>query len=401
MKYRYHANNPSGCSERGDIEADSPRAARQLLRERHLTVYSLTPVRAAGKTWQLRRRRGIKGADLVLFTHQFATLLGASLTIEEALLALIGQSENVATRQLLTRVRERILEGQSLSAALEQEPGTFNPLYRALIAAGEASGQLASVLARLAEHLEQQQQVKGKVLQALLYPLVLTVVAVGVIAILLTTVVPRVMEQFIHLNQMLPLSTRILLALSDGVLLVGPWLIVILLCAGGALNGLLRQAAFRLRWDRMWLTLPLIGNVARELNIARFARTLSILTGSAVPMLEAMTMAVSVCSNGYIRAAMRGAQQQVHEGVSFATALNDTALLSPMMRHMIASGERSGELDGMLERAAALQEQTFQRQVALAVGIFTPLLVMIMAGVVFFIVLAILQPILQLNSLMG
>lgn len=399
MKYRYRASNHTGGSERGEIDADSPRAARQLLRERHLTVYRLTPVRAEGKAWLLRHRTGIKGADLVLFTRQFATLVGASLTIEEALLALARQSEKLAARQLLTRVRERILEGQSLSMALGEEPGTFNPLYRALIAAGEASGQLASVLIRLADHLEQQEQVKGKVLQALLYPLVLTVVAVGVIAILLTTVVPQVMEQFIHLNQLLPLSTRILLALSDIVLLVGPWLVVALLCAGGVLNGLLRRAAFRRRWDGGWLRLPLIGNVARELNISRFARTLSILTGSAVPVLEAMTMAVSVCSNDYIRAAMRVAQQQVKEGIAFSTALNDTGLLSPMMRHMIASGERSGELDNMLERAATLQEQTFQRQIALAVGIFTPLLVMMMAGVVFFIVLAIMQPILQLNSL--
>lgn len=401
MKYQYRASSRDGCSERGDIEADSPRAARQLLRERHLMIHSLTPVRATGTLRLLHRRAGIKGMDLVLFTRQFATLVGASLTIEESLLALARQSEKAAARQLLTRVRERIQEGQSLSTALGEEPATFNPLYRALIAAGEASGQLAAVLTRLADHLEQQQQVTGKVLQALLYPLVLTIVAVGVIAILLTTVVPRVMEQFIHLNQMLPLSTRILLALSDGVLRVGPWLVVILLCAGGVLSGLLRRVDFRQRWDQAWLTLPLIGNVVRELNIARFARTLSILTGSAVPMLEAMTMAVSVCSNAFIRAAMRGAQQQVREGVSFAVALNDTALLSPMMRHMIASGESSGELDSMLERAAMLQEQTFQRQIALAIGVFTPLLVMIMAGVVFFIVLAILQPILQLNSLMG
>lgn len=401
MKFRYRASKQTGEEQRGSVEADSPRAARQLLRERQLLVSSLTPVRTERKTYGLIRFSGIKRADLVLFTRQFATLIGASLTIEEALLTLAKQSDNSTAGQLLNRVRDRILEGQSLSSALGDEPGTFNHLYRALIAAGESSGQLSPVLVHLADHLEQQEKMKGKVLEVLLYPLVLTIVAVGVIAILLTTVVPQVMEQFLHQKQVLPLSTRILLIVSDGVVLVGPWLVASFLCIFLGVYFLLQHVGFRRCWDRWWLKLPLIGKVTQELNMARFARTLSILINSAVPMLEAMTMAVSVCGNDHIRVVLRVAQQQVLEGVNFSYALNDTALLSPMMRHMIASGERSGELGNMLERAATQQENSFQRQSAMAVGIFTPLLVIIMAGIVFFIVLAILQPILQLNTLIG
>jgi general secretion pathway protein F len=401
MNYRYGARNSNGEVERGNIKADSPRMARQILRERQLLVYSLAPARDVGSLLRIFRLRGLKRNELMLFTRQFSTLVGASLTIEEALLTLAKQSEKSTSHLLLTRVRDRILEGQSLSVAMNEEPGTFNSLYRALIAAGESSGQLAHVLMHLADHLEQQEKMKGKIIEVLLYPFVLTIVAIGVIATLLTTVVPRVTEQFIHLKHELPLSTRVLLKISDWVLLAGPTVLITMIAIWAGLSLLLRRENLRKRWDRWWLKLPIIGRVLKDLNVARFARTLSILVSSGVPMLDAMRKSEAVCSNAHILSLVQEAQKKILEGVAFTDAMNSTGLLSPMMRHMISSGEKSGKLGSMLERAATQQEQAFQRQSTLAVGVITPLIVILMAGIVFFIVLAILQPILQLNTLIG
>ncbi|MGL5162054.1 MAG: type II secretion system inner membrane protein GspF, partial [Plesiomonas shigelloides] len=311
------------------------------------------------------------------------------------------QCEKNRLKSLMLAVRTQVLEGHTLADSLRAYPLVFDELFCAMVAAGEKAGHLDAVLSRLADYTEQRQYMKGKLLQAMIYPLVLTVVAIGVIAILLASVVPKVVAQFDHLGQALPRSTQLLIALSDGVRDYGLWLVGALLVLGVLVQRLLRQPALRLRWDRFWLRLPLLGKVSRGLNTARFARTLSILSSSSVPLLEGMQIAASVASNRYVRSQILTAAERVREGSSLRAALGSSGLFPPMMLHMIASGERSGELEPMLLRAADNQDREFEALVTLALGIFEPLLIVSMAGVVLFIVVAILQPMLQLNNMVG
>lgn len=397
VEYRYQARDTHGKNRRGRIAAENERQAGQLLREQGLLVLALHPGPARRAPLL---QRGISGASLALLMRQLATLVAAGLPLDESLGVVAQQSEEKRVKQVLHAVLARVIEGYSLAQALREHPRIFGSLYCALVEAGEASGQLDRVLLRLAEHVEQRQQMKGKLTQALVYPLVLTLVAIGVISTLLALVVPKVAEQFIHMKQTLPWTTRFLMALSDGVRTTGPWLVLALLCGLLVLIRLLRQPAYRLAWDRALLRLPLCGRLVREVNTARYARTLSILYNSGVPLLDAMHIGAQVLSNGQIALLLRDAQERVREGASLQQALEHTALFSPMMRHMIASGERSGELGEMLLRAADNQESSLNARTTLFFSLFEPLLVVAMAGVVLFIVLAILQPILQLNNMM-
>ncbi|HCK00068.1 MAG TPA: type II secretion system protein GspF [Serratia grimesii] len=392
--YRYRASDPQGKTQRGEINADSLRAARQQLRERQLQVLHIAPT--------ARPPRGaLRPRDLALITRQLATLVGAALPLEEALHALAQQCEKPQQARLLLQVRGKVLEGASLAEAFGAFPRTFSPLFRASIAAGEASGHLAPVLTRLADHCEQTQQLKSKLTQALIYPLTLTLVAIGVIAILLAAVVPKVVEQFVHQQQALPLTTQLLMSASDTVRSYGIWALLLMLLVALFFQRWLRFPENRLRWHRRLLQLPVIGRLTLGLNIARYARTLSMLNASAVPLLEAMRISAAVLTNDHARLQLQTAAEKVREGSSLAAALEQSRLLSPMMRHMIACGENSGELGNMLGRAADIQDRAFVSQITLALGLFEPLLVVSMAGVVLFIILAILQPILQLNNLMA
>ena len=396
MLFRYIAIDARGRAQRGQLEADTPRHARQLLRDRQLQPQSVQPLKqSAGKS------RTLKSRDFVLMMRQLATLTAASLPLEQSLQALAQQSEKIAQRQLLMSLRQRVLEGSSLGEAVEAFPRIFTPLYRAMICAGEASGRLDNVLEQLAEYSEQSQKLKSKLTQAMIYPLLLTCVALAVVAILLTAVVPEVVAQFVHMQQNLPGTTRLLMSMSHAAQQYGFYLLLLLMALTIACRLALRRPQLRFTWHQQLLRVPLIGRIVLNLNLARYARTLSILTSSAVPLLQGMAISAAVLSNDFIRERLQLAAEHVREGMTLTQALGETALLSLMMRHMIASGESSGELDAMLKRTADIQDQAFISQMTLAVSLFEPLLIVVMAGVVLFIILAILQPILQLNSLTG
>lgn len=402
--FAYQALDANGRRKEGMIEADSPRQARQLLREQGLTPVELTE--ASEKVKQQTQRKSwlqprVSTAELALLTRQLATLVAAALPVEEALKAVAQQTEKAKISTLIAAVRSKVLEGHSLADGMSAFPYVFDQLYRAMVAAGEKSGHLDTVLNRLADYTEQRQQMKTKLLQAMIYPVILTLVAISVIAILLATVVPKVVEQFVHMKQELPFSTRFLMGASDIVRDYGLWAVLLIALLLMIWRQWLAKPENQRRYHAMLLRMPVIGRVSRGLNTARFARTLSILNSSAIPLLEGMSISGEVLSNHEAKIRLQAASERVREGSSLRAALEQTKLFPPMMLHMIASGERSGELDSMLERAADNQDREFESQVNIALSIFEPALVVSMAVVVLFIVLAILQPILQLNNMIG
>lgn len=402
--YEYVALDAKGRRKQGVQEADSARLVRQILREQGLTPLEVTEssekVRREATGFSLLRPTMSSG-ELALMTRQLSTLVAAALPIEEALKAVAQQCEKPRHRTLMAAVRSKVVEGHSLAEAMSGFPSIFDQLYRAMVAAGEKSGHLDTVLNRLADYTEQRHQMKNKLMQAMIYPVMLTLVAIGVVAILLSTVVPKVVEQFVHMKQQLPLSTRILMACSDFVRDYGLGLVMLLVAAILALRWALRHPDRRRAWHKWLLRLPVIGRVSRGLNTARYARTLSILNSSAVPLLEGMRISGDVLTNDHARVMLTEAAERVREGSSLRAALEQTRLFPPMMLHMIASGERSGELDNMLERAADNQDREFEGQVNLALGVFEPLLVVTMAVVVLGIVVSILQPLMDLNNMMS
>lgn len=403
--FYYQALQRDGQKHKGMIEADSARHARQLLRSRDLAPLKLEERHAAQNTATFTRRslwqRRISSNDLALFTRQLATLIQAAMPLEECLRAVGEQCEKLALKSLALALRSRIQQGHTLSASLQEHPQVFDSLFCAMVASGEKSSRLDQVLNRLADYTEQRQRMKNRLLQASLYPLILVLVAVAVVSILLAVVVPTVIAQFAHLGGALPLSTRLLIAISDTLQTSGlPALAGVLLLAMAAKRAL-RNVHLRLRWHRFILRLPVIGRVSRGLNTARFARTLSILTASSVPLLDSLHTAARVSTNRYVEQQLLLAADRIREGSSLRAALAESGLFPPMMLYMIASGERSGELDTMLTQAAENQDKEFDMQVGLAIGVFEPALIVTMAGVVLFIVVAILQPMLQLNNMIS
>ncbi len=385
---------------RGTLEADSARHARQLLRQRQLV-----PVDVIESEKQMppgRRGRFHPGtAELALFTRQLATLMAAGIPVEEALSAVAQQTEKPRMGALISAVRSQVLTGNTLADGMGLYPEAFNDLYRAMVAAGEKSGRLDTILNRLADYTEQQHKLKSRLMQALIYPMVLTTVAIGVITILLVTVVPNVVEQFTYMKQTLPLSTRILMALSDVVQSYGPAMLILLTALGWLWKRWLKKPAHCRRYHGWLIRLPVIGRISCSVNTARFARTLSILNASAVPLLDAIRISGEVLNNLEARARIEATREAVREGSSLYVALEQSRLFPPMMLHMVASGERSGELDNMLERAADNQDNEFESRIAVTLSLFEPALVIGMAATVLFIVLAILQPILQLNNMVS
>ena len=400
--FSYKAIDNKGKQKNGTLEADSARLLRQQLRASGLMPLSVEAVAdKSSKSGASLLRIKINTADLALITRQLSTLVASSIPLEECLFAVAEQCDKPRIKVMLVAVRSGVIEGHTLADSMRVYPLIFDNLFCAMVAAGEKSGHLDKVLDRLADYAEQRQEMKSKMMQAMIYPIVLTLVAVSVVAILLTSVVPQVVGQFEHMGADLPGSTQFLIASSD---LLSDYGIYFVLFVFGALfltKQWLKKECNQLKFDQKLLKLLVIGRVANELNTARFARTLSILNSSAVPLLEAMAIAGQVLSNLYIRQQVGEATNRVREGASLGRALASTKLFPPMMLHMISSGERSGELGNMLERSADNQDKQFSAQVTIALGIFEPALVISMAGVVLFIVAAILQPILELNNMVS
>ncbi|HNW79613.1 MAG TPA: type II secretion system inner membrane protein GspF [Candidatus Competibacteraceae bacterium] len=400
--FQYSALDSRGRSRKGLIEADTPRLARQALREQGLHPLGIEEVasqeRRRGRQWWSGRVR-VTATDLALITRQLATLVGSGLPLEEALGAVARQAERTRLSGLLLAVRTRVLEGHTLATALGDFPQVFPELYRATVAAGEQSGHLDVVFERLADYTEARQQMRQKVGLALFYPALLTGVAVLIVAGLLTYVVPQVVQVFSSLNQQLPALTRGLIAVSDFLRQYGAVLLAALVAAAIGWRYALRRVGFQRRVHQVLLKLPLLAPLTRGANTARFARTFSILMASGVPVLEALRISAQVLGNLPMREAVEQATARVKEGASLHKALGNSGYFPPMTVQLIASGESSGRLESMLERAAVQQERETETLIAALLGIFEPMLILVMGGVVLVIVLAILLPIFDLNQL--
>ncbi|MCL1039575.1 type II secretion system inner membrane protein GspF [Shewanella corallii] len=403
--FEYKALDRKGKQNKGVIEADTARHARTQLRDQGLMPLDIQPVveketRSATGGLRLFKRK-VSTAELALLTRQLATLVAAGLPVEEALKAVGQQCEKDRLASMIMAVRSRVVEGYSLADSMAEFPHVFDDLYRAMVASGEKSGHLEVVLNRLADYTERRQQLKSKLTQAMIYPIVLTMVAIGVIAVLLTAVVPKVVDQFVHMGQELPWTTRLLISSSEFLQQYGLIILGVIAAAVILFQRLLMKPGFKMKYHTSLLKMPVIGKVSKGLNTARFARTLSILSASSVPLLDGMRIASDVLQNVRVRDAVQDATARVREGTSLGAALTNTKLFPAMMLYMISSGEKSGELEQMLERAADNQDREFESNVNIALGVFEPMLVVSMAGVVLFIVMAILQPILQLNNMIS
>ncbi|WDE05625.1 type II secretion system inner membrane protein GspF [Thalassomonas viridans] len=401
--FDYQAVDSRGRTKKGVIEGDTPRQVRTQLKEQGLMPLEVVPSLQKTKQNSQKKRGGgkVSTADLALMTRQLATLVESGLPLEESLMAVAEQCDKNRIKSMVMAVRTKVTEGYGLAESMAEFPQIFSHLYRAMVAAGEKSGHLDKVLNRLADYTEQRQQMRSQLIQALVYPIIMTIVAVGVIAILLVAVVPKIVGQFEHMGANLPGTTQFLIASSDFLQAYGLFILLFIMLSMVIFSRILQKPAYRLAYHRRLIALPGIGKVARGLNTARFARTLSILTASAVPLLESMRISGEVLDNLYIKQKVKESADKVREGSSLRVSLEQTKLFPPMMLHMISSGEKSGELENMLERAADNQDREFEALVNISLKAFEPALMVSMAGVVLFIVMAILQPIMQLNNLMG
>lgn len=396
--YDYVAIGADGKRASGVITADSARSARKELRLRQLSPLDVKESRQKSS-----RRAGGKGSlsgnDLVLTTRQLAMLIKSGATVEEALGAIASEAEKPGTRRVLMGVRGNVQEGYSFSEALSQSSKAFPPYYRAVVAAGQNSGRLGEVMERLATHLEKARKLRNKLLSALIYPAVLACVAMLVVVLLLIFVVPAVIEQFETLGQELPPLTNAVIAVSE--FMRGWGLLIVPLIAFGIwlMRGAFRTPAIKMQWDRVVLRLPLLGKVIRSANAAQFARTFATLSGSGATVPDALIAAKGSVGNEVFRQAAVSVRRQVEEGQPLNRAMRATGAFPSMLVHMVASGERGGDLPAMMSRAADYMEEELDSNATVALGLLEPLLIVLLAGVVALIVLSIMLPILQLNTM--
>ncbi|EKT4521588.1 type II secretion system inner membrane protein GspF [Pseudomonas putida] len=398
--FRYQAQDARGARQRGTLEAPGARQARQVLRDQGLLVLQIEPVRESPFHGLLTRNH-LSLARRSLLTRQLATLLHAGVPLTEALQAVAAQTTQRQVRQVLRGVAERVAEGHALAQALGAYPQAFPMVYRATVAAAERSGHLAGVLDRLAEHGENQQALRQKVQLAMVYPVILLVVSLLVVGFLLGYVVPDVVQAFARDQAQLPMATQVLIALSDATHRYGVLGVAALAAVAAAVYWALRDPARRRKWHGVSLRLPAYGEFVRASEAARFISTLAILGRSGVALVEAMHIGAGVIGNLVLRERLLQAARELGEGATLANCLARSETLPPLMLHMIASGERAGELDTMLERAADLQGKQLAGRISLLVSLCEPLMLLVMGGIVLFIVLAILLPILNLNQLVN
>ncbi|MCW0198909.1 type II secretion system inner membrane protein GspF [Sphingopyxis sp.] len=400
--YRYVAIDPQGRERKGRLTAANDDAARAglIARKFHIVAVEEAGAKPAGRSLLAFRKDKLGHKELALFTRQLATLVEVA-PLEEALRTLTRQSEAESARAVIGDVHAGLLEGRRLADAMARQPASFPPLYRAMVAAGETTGSLTTILARLADLLERQAEVRGKLIAALAYPVVLAFVAVGVVAALMIFVVPRVVEQFDDVGQQLPFLTRAVIAISSFA--ANWWWLALLLIAGAVFGWVraLRRPAFKAAVDARLLRLPLIGRLLRDLYAARFARTLSTMVSSRLPLVEGLRLTVPTIRNAALASATAGIVDQVRAGGSLSAALRDAGVFPPLLVYMTASGESAGRLEQMLERAADYLEREFDRFTAASMALLEPVIIVVMGSCVALIILSILLPILQLQNLAG
>lgn len=404
--FEYKALNSKGQEETGILEADTPRQVRQVLREGSLTPLSVEQVEKgdSGKgqdNLKARRAGKVKAIDLALVTRQLATLVSSGSPLEEALGMTAKQSERRTVRHVMSAVRSRVLEGHSLASGLQTFPSVFTNMYSATVAAGEQSGHLDAVLDRLADYTESRQEIQQKMSSALIYPVILIIVSLAIVAGLLVFIVPKIVRVFESMNKEVPPLTQFMINVSDFLSAYGLYLIVGLVIAFFLFKQLLKIPAWQFRWHKLMLKIPLVKKLVRSANTGRFARTLSILASSGVPILDAMAISSKVVENLPMRRAVENAAHKVREGTPIHKALEQSGYFPPMTVYLIASGEKSGKLDDMLERSAVQQERETDTLISSMLSLFEPILILVMGVVVLLIVMSIMLPILNLNQLGG
>ena len=401
--YRYQALNSAGKLVKGVLEGDSERQVRSQLRGQDMRPVEVAAANRAesGKpSWDLSLYFSrISVSDLALITRQLATLVEANLPLDEALQAAAEQSRSSRIKGMLLQVRSRVAEGHTLAYAMGEFPSVFNEMYRAMVNAGEHAGYLGPVLQQLADYTEQRQYTGQKLKMAMIYPFILIGVAVAVVLLLLIFVVPELVGIFAHSNRELPALTRGLIATSDFFQQYGLWLVIGVIALLFIARRLLRNPQRKKRWHRLLLRIPGVSRVLISMDTARFASTLSILMASGVPLLESLRIAGQVLTNLILREDSEAVSEHVQEGASLNRALRESGRFPPMMVHMVASGEASGELETMLDRSATNQERELEMTLGTLMSLFEPLMVVFMGGMVLTIVLAILLPIFDLNTM--
>ncbi len=403
--FNYVALDTNGKQKKGTLEGDSARQVRAQLREKGLSPLDIQPVTDVKTTQKTKgvvvRTRALSSSDLALITRQLATLIQAGLPVEEALRAVSMQTEKPKIREMILQIRSKVVEGYTLANSLAEFPKAFPSLFRATVSAGEASGHLDLVLDQLADYTETSHDTAKKVQGALIYPLVLSSFSILIVVGLLKYVIPKMVSVFENSGQDLPLLTRILIGSSEWLQNYGGYLFIALILVAFLFKKAMEKPVFRFRVHGLWLKLPLIKRFARGVNSARIANTLNILSRSGVSLIEAMQIAAQVTTNDCIRQGVEEAGRLVKEGTSLNKALDKTGFFPPMLIHMIASGEMSGELSEMLARAAKNQNRELESLTTMLVGLFEPLMMVFMGVLILIIVLAIMLPVISLNSLVG
>ena len=406
--FEYIALDEKGKEKKGIIEADTAKQVRQLLRDKGLTPLQIDSTKASKKKSDKSTssfassklfQRGINSTELCLITRQLATLVQAALPLEESLAAVANQSEKPRIQSMMYAIRSKVLEGHTLAAGLSEYPKVFNQLFCATIEAGEKSGHLDTVLERLADYTENRQELQSKVSQAMIYPGFLTIFAILIVGFLMAYVVPQVVAVFDDIGEQLPGLTLGLITISDFVVNYGVYVIFIVITLVIGLKMMLQQPVHQERYHRLLLKLPLIQKLVRGLNTAMFTRTFSILSGSGVAVLESMTISAQVVVNLPLRNAILAAADRVREGGSISQSLASSKLFPPITLQLIASGENSGKLEEMLQRASSQLEREQVTLIAFIVGIMEPVIISVMGLMVLLIVLGILLPIFDLNQL--